>query len=293
MGEQRIGVSGWAYPPWRKVFYPKGVRQRDELSFASRLFNSIEVNASFYSLLHPDTCAAWYKDTPDDFLFAVKGSRFITHMKRLKNVDIALSNFFASGLLLLEEKLGPILWQLPPNLPFEVKRLEAFLERLPRTTKAAAKLAGEHDYRVDGRAVTTIKADRPLRYAFEVRHPTFLGATFPRLMKAHDVAVSVADTAGTWPQIDEHTADFTYVRLHGDSELYTSGYSASALRKWAAKIKAWKKKGDVYVYFDNDAKVRAPFDALALKRLLGDKAGEDERRIPPVGDLHPLWAGVR
>nr|MCW2727244.1 hypothetical protein [Aeromicrobium sp.] len=270
-GTVRIGISGWRYPPWRGVFYPKGLPQRAELEHASRAVSTIEINGSFYSLQRPESYRTWYEQTPDDFLFSVKGGRFITHMKKLADVEVPLANFFASGVLGLEDKLGPFLWQLPPMLGFDADRLARFFELLPRSTTAAAELARGHDERLDGRALVETTADRPLRHCLEVRHASFLGPELLPLLRQHGIGIVVADTAGKWPLIREVTADFAYVRLHGDEELYTSGYSERALDEWAALLRGWAEQGhDVYAYFDNDVKVHAPFDAIALTRRLAD-----------------------
>jgi uncharacterized protein YecE (DUF72 family) len=266
--QTRIGISGWTYPPWRRVFYPVGLPQRRELEFASSHVGSIEINGTFYALQRPDSFRAWAEQTPESFVFSVKGGRFITHLKKLRDVDTALANFFASGVLALGPKLGPLLWQLPPNLGYDADRLTAFLSLLPRTTSAAADLAARHDARVQDRAWVTTDADRPIRHALEVRHASYQTPAFFDLMRAHDVAVVTADTAGKWPFIEESTADFRYVRLHGAEELYTSGYTDEALDSWARKVRSWARDGDVFVYFDNDVKVRAPFDAMGLMSRL-------------------------
>jgi uncharacterized protein YecE (DUF72 family) len=287
MSTLRIGISGWRYGGWRGVFYPKGLRQTDELAFAARHFNSIEINGSFYSLQRPALYAAWRAQSPPGFVFSLKGSRFITHMKRLRDIEVPLANFFASGVLCLEEKLGPILWQFPESLRFD-DRFAQFFELLPRDTGQASKLARRHDRRLSGRAAVTTKGTRPLRHAVEVRSPTFLSADFVALLRRHGIGLVVADTAGRWPYFEDVTADFVYVRLHGDEELYRSGYSPAAIARWAKRVRAWSKgsepkdavrvskvraphrvRRDVYVYFDNDVKVRAPFDAIALSRALG------------------------
>lgn len=266
----RIGISGWRYPPWRKVFYPQGLAQRRELEYASRQLGSIEINGSFYALQRPESYLAWRAQTPQDFLFAVKGGRFITHMKKLRGVETPLANFFASGILALGDKLGPLLWQLPPNLPFDEGRIADFLALLPRTTAEAAALAARHDEKVEGRAWLTTDTDRPLRHAMEVRHPSYETAVFTGLLREHQVAVVAADTAGKWPLILEPTTDLAYARLHGDTELYVSGYTDEALDVWAARVTAWRHGGaDVVVYFDNDLKVAAPFDARRLMARLG------------------------
>lgn len=283
MADIRIGISGWRYAPWRGKFYPEDLRQKDELAFAARNFRSIEINGTFYSLQRPQSFQAWYDAVPEDFVFAVKGPRYITHMKRLLEAETPLANFLASGVLALGTKLGPILWQLPPSFRFDAERLAQFFDLLPRDTAEAARLARQHDGKLNGRAWLKPRARGPIRHALEVRHDSFRDADFIRLLRRHDVALVVADTV-EWPLLMDATADFVYVRLHGSEQLYASGYGPKALRTWAGRIRAWsegreaegdhagpparRRKRDVYVYFDNDAKVRAPFDARALARLL-------------------------
>jgi uncharacterized protein YecE (DUF72 family) len=185
--------------------------------------------------------------------------------------------------LALREKLGPVLWQLPPSFTFQPDRLADFFAQLPRSTQQAARLARRHDRRLKGRACLTADADRPIRHAIEIRHESFRDPAFIRLLRAHDIGLVAADTV-EWPLLMDATSDFVYVRLHGSRQLYASGYGPKALRQWAGRIRAWsggrdaqgehagppagKRKRDVYVYFDNDSKVRAPFDARALMRLL-------------------------
>jgi uncharacterized protein YecE (DUF72 family) len=280
----RIGISGWNYPPWRGKFYPASLQHRRELSYAANVFRTIEINGTFYSLKRPENFAQWFADTPGDFIFSVKGSRYITHMRRLKNVVKPLSNFFASGLLRLGSKLGPILWQLPPSSSFDPKRLEAFFNILPRDTEAATALARRHDKRVNGR--TWLKADvtRRIRHCVEIRHKSFVVPQFVDLLRKHDVGLVCADTV-EWPCLMDVTSDFVYCRLHGSEQLYASGYDNAALDTWATRVARWARgqentdgdrvkaakssrraSRDVFVYFDNDAKVRAPFDAQGLIR---------------------------
>lgn len=269
-GAVRIGISGWRYATWRGVFYPPGLPQAQELAFASRKLRTIEINGSFYSLQRPSSYRRWYAETPHDFLFAVKGGRFLTHHKKLRDCEGPLANFFASGVLALEEKLGPVLWQLPPQLAFEASRLDAFLAMLPRTTREAARLGRRHDHRVRHGTVLDVRHDRPLRHALEVRHESFRDPAFVRALRRAGVALCVADTAGRWPMLDAVTSDLVYVRLHGDTRLYVSGYGGPALDAWAERIAAWRARGlDVLVYFDNDVKVHAPFDAMNLAARLG------------------------
>ncbi|WP_454086259.1 DUF72 domain-containing protein [Georgenia sp. Marseille-Q6866] len=283
MAEVRIGVSGWRYAPWRGDFYPPGLAQRRELEYIGQTFPTVELNGSFYSLQRPESYARWRESTPPGFTFAVKGGRFITHFKALRDVEVPLANFFASGVLALEDRLGPFLWQLPARQQLDLDRVAGFLEALPRSTTQAALLGERHDARLDGRAWTTTDTDRPLRHALEVRHASFADPAFLRLLAEHDVGLVVSDGGETWPVFEDVTASLVYVRLHGATELYVSGYDEPALRSWAAKVRAWHEAGhDVVVYFDNDAKVRAPFDALALTDMLADIA---ERPAATVGTL--------
>ncbi|WP_395741087.1 DUF72 domain-containing protein [Prosthecobacter sp.] len=310
-GQIHIGISGWRYPPWRGTFYPQKWPQRLELEYASSQVNSIEINGSFYALQRPESYQSWYEATPENFVFSVKGGRFITHLRRLKDVEAPLANFFASGLLCLREKLGPILWQLPPSLPFERERVETFFKLLPHDTREASRLAKQHDAKVTGRARMTADAVRPVRHAMEVRHPSFECREFVELLRKYNVALVVADTAGKWPHMEDITSDFTYLRLHGDEKLYVSGYTSAALQEWSRKIRSWARgrtpaearlnaprmkpaaKGrDVFVYFDNDVKVRAPYDARSLAHLLGlcDAPPPHGKKKPEPGfEPRPSW----
>jgi uncharacterized protein YecE (DUF72 family) len=288
MARIRIGISGWRYPPWRGVFYPQDLVQCDELHYASRRFPTIELNGSFYSLQYPQSYARWYQDTPRGFVFAVKAPRFITHVRRLREVEKPLANFFASGVFELREKFGPILWQFPPSFRYDHDVFARFFERLPRDTEAALTLARRRDFRMKGRSRLTVDRNRTLRHAIEIRHASFLDESFVALLREHRIALVVADTAGKWPRVEDLTADFVYMRLHGDVQLYVSGYTDAALERWAARIRAWsagsqvrdaelisrkppkrRASRDVYCYFDNDAKVKAPFDAMKLAEKLG------------------------
>ncbi|MET4636844.1 DUF72 domain-containing protein [Mycetocola sp. 2940] len=275
-GRAMVGISGWRYKPWRSVFYPKGLAQKNELAYVAERLDSVEINGSFYSLQTPANYQRWAAEVPDDFVFAVKGSRYLTHLLRLRNAATALPNFFASGLLALGPKLGPVLWQLPPNLAFDPESVRSFLAALPRTTASAVEFARGHDERLDGRAWLETDADRPIRHCVEVRHPSFDCDEFVELMREQDAGIVVADSAGHFPQLFEVTSDVVYVRLHGAEELYVSGYPEEALREWAARIDGWRTGAtvpdrlprDVYVYCDNDVKVRAPYDAMRLRELL-------------------------
>jgi uncharacterized protein YecE (DUF72 family) len=291
-GTVRIGISGWTYPPWRGVFYPKGLPQTRELDYAASQFDTLEINGTFYGMQRPDAFADWSGRAPDGFVYAVKGSRYITHMLKLRNVETPLANFVASGLLRLGAKLGPILWQFPPQFRFDPERIELFLHLLPRDTQAAAELGRKHDHRLKAPAWLTTDRNRKLRHAFEIRHDSFRDRAFIELLRKHNVALVCADTV-EWPLLMDLTSDFVYCRLHGSEELYASGYDGAALDEWAARVVSWAAGGepadaqrvagkarrlnrDVFVYFDNDAKVRAPFDARALRarvdRLLATRS---------------------
>lgn len=286
-GTARVGISGWRYAGWRGKFYPEGLPQKRELEYAAGRFNSIELNGSFYSMQTPSSFARWRDAAPEDFVFAVKGPRYITHMLRLKNVESALGNFFASGLFELQDKQGPFLWQFPGRFRFDAERLSNFFGLLPRTGEDAMHVARQHDHRL--KALPSLHANprQRFRHAIEVRHESFMCPEFVALLRRHDVALVVADTAGRWPHLEDVTADFVYIRLHGDKKIYESGYTHAVLDRWAAKIRAWldgeqpeeaatvsekrprhRKSRDVYVYFDNDMKVYAPRDARRLARKL-------------------------
>jgi len=268
MGETRIGISGWRYKSWRGTFYPGGLPQKEELQYASRYFTSIEINGSFYSLQSIDSWLNWYHQTPSGFVFSVKASRYITHMRRLKDVEKPLANFFAQGILALKEKLGPILWQFPPNFRYDAERFDHFFGMLPRNTHEALTMARHRDHRMKGRTYLRMPIEAPLRHAVEIRHESCSSPDFLRLLRTHGIGLVIADTAGKWPFLQDLTANFVYARLHGDQQIYVSGYSSGALKIWASRVRKWRQNRDVYVYFDNDIKVRAPFDALALRKCL-------------------------
>lgn len=304
IGKVRIGISGWRYGGWRGVFYPPKLAQRRELEFAANAFPSVEINGTFYSLQRPSSFRQWSAATPADFLFSIKAPRLITHMYKLRNIEEALANFFASGLLELGPKLGPILWQFPPQLHFtphsqEPERFAAFFPLLPRTQGAAASLARLHGPRLAGRAATELPAgvppETPIRHCVEIRDESFASPAFVELLRQHDIGLVVADTVA-WPLLFDLTADFVYCRLHGSEELYASGYEHDALELWADRIAAWATGAqcsttdrrahtveahdcprDVYIYFDNDIKVRAPFDAQALQAKVQARLSPTER----------------
>ena len=282
-----IGVSGWRYTPWRGNFYPKGLAQHRELHYASRAFNSLEINGSFYSLQWPTSYAQWAEQTPEGFVFAVKGGRYLTHMLKLRNFETALANFFASGLFELGQKLGPILWQFPPTMRYHPEVFEEFFCALPRSTAEAMWIACAHDDRPKGRVCLEPLDDIPLRHCVEVRHESFETPDFIAQLRRHNIAWVVADTPRPWPLFEDVTADFIYMRLHGSTELYHSRYTTEELVRWAALMRAWangddpvnarhisselapKVAGrDVYCYFDNTDKLHAPDNAHELMEML-------------------------
>lgn len=287
-GDVRIGISGWTYAPWRGAFYPKGLAQKRELEFASTALRTIEINGTFYGLQRPDVFARWVAQTPDDFVFAVKGPRFITHILRLRDPMVPLANFLASGVLRLGRKLGPILWQFPPTMQFDERLFSNFLAMLPHDADAATACARRHDQHLKARAWLDAKSCPPLRHAVEIRHESFATPAFTALLREHRVALVCADTV-KWPRLMDLTADFAYCRLHGSVELYRSGYDSDALDTWAARIRAWaqgkpmrdgrfidpgaaaSEPRDVFVFFDNTDKLHAPDNARSLMNRLGQQ----------------------
>lgn len=273
MGRARVGISGYDYAGWRGTFYPPDVPRRDWLAFAARIFASIELNGTFYSLKSPDVFARWAAEVPArEFAFAIKGGRFITHNLKLRNCTAALGNFFASGVLSLGRKTGPFLWQLPASYRFDAERLDSFIRMLPRSSEDAEAIARQHDHRLRRGALVTAAEHVRYRHAFEVRHPSYFCDEFYNVLRAHGCGFVIADTAGRYGYAEEVTSDFVYVRLHGSAALYASDYTDEELVAWARRIKAWTSQPndcDVYVYFDNDAKVHAPYNAMQLADLLG------------------------
>jgi uncharacterized protein YecE (DUF72 family) len=281
-GSIRVGVSGWTYKPWRGVFYPDTVRQKDELAYAATQLTSIEINGTFYSLQTPASFGRWAADTPAGFVFSIKAPRYITHIRRGRDVAGPVANFLASGLFRLGPKLGPILWQFPPSFRYSRDTMEEFLARLPHDAAAGLAVARGHDDWMRERAWVEQPLPGPLLHAIEIRHASFATAEFIDLLRRHRVALVCADTAD-WPRLMDVTADFIYCRLHGTEPRYAGGYDAEAIDTWARRVRVWAKGGepddaerltsagpevpagrDVYVYFDNDHKVRAPIDARSL-----------------------------
>ena len=239
-GRIRVGISGWTYAGWRGDFYPTGLVHRRELAYAAERLGSIEVNGSFYSLQRPTSYRSWREQTPDDFIFSVKGGRYITHLKRLVDVETALANFFASGVLALGPKLGPILWQLPPTFRRDDERLAQALEALP-----------------------------PGRHCFEFRHETWFAEPVYELLRCHGVALVIGDAPERPFQAHELTADWTFIRFHRGHRGRNSNYSKGELEDWAQRIEAWARRAEVYAYFNNDWNGYAVRNGLWLRRRLG------------------------
>ena len=284
----RIGISGWRYDGWRGTFYPEDLAQRRELEFASQHLNSIELNGTFYSTQRPQSFQQWSKDTPDDFVFSIKGSQFITHIRRLQNVETALANFLAQGLLRFGKKLGPILWQFAPNFSIDLQLLQDFFNLLPRTQKQAAAYARQRDEWMASRSWMEVEDDLPLHHAVEIRHKSFAVPEYVALLRENNIALVVADSV-KWPCLMDVTADIVYCRLHGSEKLYANGYTADAIDVWAHRVIAWSRgeevtdgtrvhpepgpkrpSREVFVYFDDDLKVRAPFDAQSLSKRIAE-----------------------
>jgi len=234
--KMHIGTSGWNYDHWKGLFYPEKLPKSRWLQHCTGVFSTLEVNATFYRQMKDSTFVKWHSETPDGFIWAVKASRFITHIKKLQDVKEPLDRFFSS-VGLLREKLGPVLFQLPLSLPFEPSLLEHFCALLPEQ-----------------------------RCTIEARHYSWTGEEALSIMKRHSIAWCISDTAGRYPYREEVTADFTYIRLHGSKSLYASNYSEQELRDWASKIRSFGV--DAYAYFDNDFMAYAPRNALRLKELL-------------------------
>jgi len=283
----RTGIAGWIYPDWRGTFYPQGLVQKKELQYAASKLGVIEINGTFYSLKKPADFAKWSGEVPEDFVFTLKGPKFITHIKMLEDVEGATANFFASGVLRLEEKLGAILWQFPPQFSYSPERLEPFLELLPKDFQEAAQLGKKHTDRLKSPAWLEVRENRPLRHAVEVRHESFLCEGFLQLLRQHKVALVITDSGGRYCSAEDITSDFVYIRLHGSKELYASGYSEQQLEEWAAKIRLWHagkqpaegnrvssatpppvEGRDVFVFFDNEGKIHAPLSAQRLAEIL-------------------------
>jgi uncharacterized protein YecE (DUF72 family) len=269
-----IGTSGWIYDHWKGAFYPPGLPPSRWLAYNVACFGTVEINGTFYRLQRPECFERWRAEAPRA-RFAMKASRYVTHMLKLGGGRAPLGNFFAQGVLHLGKNLGPILWQLPPRLRFSVERAEPFFAALPRTVADAERVARAHDHRLDGRAALRAPDGRRLRlrHALEVRDESWLSEESLALLHANDIALVAADTGGRFPRSFARTASFAYARLHGARRLYASRYTDAELDEWADHIRAWLAGGaDVWVYFDNDDQAHAPHDALRLQARVSPAA---------------------
>lgn len=288
-----VGISGWTYAPWRGNFYPQGLVQKHELAYASRRFGMLEINGTFYSLQRPSSFGAWYDATPPGFVFSLKGNKFLTHVRRLKDPHEPLASFLASGPLRLREKLGPILWQLPPFMTFDEERLKTFVSLLPHDTEAMARFAKKNAALDADRMWLEVDAKRPVRHAIEFRNQSFVTPKFIDVLREHNVAMVVADAASKFPSGEDVTADWVYVRLHGERVGHESGYTPEEIKAWAAKVRTFAGGGeptgarrigpaatptptevkngrDVFVAFDNtEIKQRSPVNAREMAEELG------------------------
>jgi uncharacterized protein YecE (DUF72 family) len=263
----RTGTAGWVYAPWRGTFFPAGLVQKKELAYAASRLTSIEINATFRANQKPESFARWAAESPEDFRFSVKGPQLVTHIRRLKNCEIELANFFASGPLALGNRLGPFVWQLPPNLSFDAKSLETFLALLPKDQESYVALAGKADA---AKAAPYLDASKvgPIRHAIEPRHPSFNTPEADALLRAHNVARVLADTPENPRR--ELTADFAYCRLQGPARPDADGYEPADIEDWAKTMGAWRDQGhDVFAYFVHEDKLHAPANAIALRQALG------------------------
>lgn len=267
-GIARTGTAGWVYEPWRGTFFPEGLVQKKELAYASSRLGTIEINATFRANQKPESFAKWAGEARDGFVFSIKGPQLVTHIKRLKNCEQELANFFASGPLALGTKLGPFIWQLPPNVSYNRDVLSAFLALLPRTPAEYMALAGKADERLKSTPFLTTDGVGPIRHAIEMRNATFDAADVNSLLTEYNVARVIADTAENPARA--LTADFAYCRLQGPARGDAEGYKAADIADWAGTVKGWTDAGkDVFAYFVHEDKLHAPANAIALRQTLG------------------------
>ena len=267
-GVIRTGTAGWVFEPWRGTFFPEGLVQKKELAYASSRLGTIEINATFRANQKPESFAKWAGEARDGFVFSIKGPQLVTHIKRLKNCEQELANFFASGPLALGAKLGPFVWQLPPNVSYNKDVLNAFLALLPKTSADYVTLAGKADARLKSAPFLDTANVGPIRHAIEMRNVSFDAHEVNALLAEHNVARVIADTAENPSR--ELTADFAYCRLQGPARGDAEGYKPTDIAGWAATIAGWTAAGtDVFAYFVHEDKLHAPTNAIALRQALG------------------------
>jgi uncharacterized protein YecE (DUF72 family) len=263
IGDVRTGTAGWVFEPWRGTFFPEGLVQKNELRYAASQLTSIEINATFRATQKPASFQKWAGETPEGFRFSIKGPQLVTHIRRLKNCRAELANFFASGPLALGDRLGPFVWQLPPNLVFDAEVIGAFLAMLPRDVENYLRLAGEADG-VKQPPYLDASGVGKIRHAIEPRHASFDDPQARALFEQHNVARVIADTIENPSR--ELTADFAYCRLQGPARDGAAGYTDADIVDWAATVRAWRDSGrDVFAYFVHEDKLHAPQNAMALK----------------------------
>lgn len=266
-GTIRTGTAGWVFEPWRGTFFPSGLVQKKELNYASRHLTSIEINATFRGNQKPESFARWAGETPEGFQFSIKGPQLVTHIKRLKNCEDALAGFFASGPLALGDRLGPFIWQLPPNLSFDPAAFSAFLKLLPRDIDAYLALAGKAES-AKSPPYLDANGNKTFRHAIEMRHESFDRPEVDALLREHNVARVIADTADN-PRRDL-TADFAYCRFQGPTRPDAAGYGEADIDDLAQTLATWQQSGvDTYAYFVHEDKLHAPANAMALAAKLG------------------------
>ncbi|UYN98466.1 MAG: DUF72 domain-containing protein [Devosia sp.] len=266
-GTVRTGTAGWVYEPWRGTFFPKGLVQKNELAHAASRLTSIEINATFRANQKPESFAKWAAQTPEGFRFSVKGPQLVTHIKRLKNCEQPLANFFGSGPLALGDRLGPFVWQLPPNLAFDAASFSAFAALLPRDVESYLALARQADG-AKAPPYLEVSGVGPIRHAIEPRHSSFDTPEANALMARHNIARVIADTPDN-PGRDL-TADFAYCRLQGPARPDAQGYEGADIADWAKTMASWRDEGrDVFAYFVHEDKLHAPDNAIALRQALG------------------------
>ena len=267
-GVVRTGTAGWVFEPWRGTFFPRGLVQKKELAYASARLGSIEINATFRANQKPESFLKWAGETPERFVFSVNGPQLVTHIKRLRNCETELANFFASGPLALGARLGPFVWQLPPNLVFDAEVLETFLYMLPRTAEELVALAGKSDQRLKSQPYLETAGIGPIRHAIELRNSSFDRPEVTALLSRHNVARVIADTLDNPDRT--LTADFAYCRLQGPARADAQGYGEADIAAWADMCRQWSDAGkDVFAYFVQEDKLHAPANAIALRQALG------------------------